>query len=157
MKQLDLWLCTNQRLPKTEENKIEQRKIKTCGKCFWLVCLLVGSGRAESEHNTKSQLPSAHEQLFSVISLKFHIAHDWGCYPKDSEITLLTSWRKTDGPTETSGYIVVCEMQLVIQVAILLCKCTSHHTLLMSVRLCFEPDQESFLTKRTSPKQPDFR
>lgn len=59
-----------------EEKKTEQRKIKTCGKYFWLVCLLVAGGRAEYEHNTKSQLPSAHEQLFSVISVKFRIAHD---------------------------------------------------------------------------------
>ena len=93
----------NQRLPKKGEKKIGQGKIKKNGECFWLVRLLVGGSRVETEYNIKSQLPSAHEHLFSIISFKFHVVHELASYPKDSETVLLTNRSKTDGLTETPG------------------------------------------------------
>lgn len=95
-----------QRLPEKGEKKVGQGKTKKNGECLWLVWLLVGDSRAETEHSTKSWLPSDHEHLFSMISFRFYSAHELACRPKDSETLLLTNRSKTDGLTETFGYRV---------------------------------------------------
>lgn len=70
------------------------------------MCLLVDGSRAETEHNTKLQLPSAQVHFFPMINFKYYIAHELACCPKDSETMLLTKRIQTDGLTETSGYRV---------------------------------------------------